>query len=78
MSSYARSCYSGKKSIWTVESEDENGRHKALTVEVSRPENIIRQVRGKRNRLPTLAEKYLLERWAAEEILKIAEYVRFQ
>ncbi|MDE0484572.1 MAG: PcfJ domain-containing protein [Candidatus Poribacteria bacterium] len=78
VSSYARSCYTGKKSIWTVESEDENGRHKALTVEISRPDNLIRQVRGKRNRLPTLAEKYLLERWAAEEILEIAEYVRFQ
>ncbi|MDE0635456.1 MAG: PcfJ domain-containing protein [Candidatus Poribacteria bacterium] len=78
VSSYARSCYSGKKSIWTVESEDENGRHKALTVEISRPDNLIRQVRGKRNRLPTLSEKYLLERWAAEEKLGIAEYLRFE
>ena len=78
VSSYARSCYSGKKSIWTVESEDENGRHKALTVEISRPENLIRQVRGKRNRLPTLAEKFLLERWAAVEKLEIAEYLRFE
>ncbi len=78
VSSYARSCYSGKKSIWTVESEDGNGRHKALTVEISRPENLIRQVRGKRNRLPTLREKFLLERWAAEEKLEIAEYLQFQ
>ena len=77
VSSYARSCYSGKKSIWTVESDDENGRSKILTVEISRPENLIRQVRGKRNRLPTLAEKFLLERWAAKEKLEIAEYVRF-
>ena len=75
--SYVRSCYSGKKSIWTVESEDISGKRKVLTVEVSRPENRIRQVRGKRNRLPTLTEKFLLERWAAKEKLEIAEYVRF-
>lgn len=77
VSSYAKSCYSGKKSIWTVESEDENGRRKVLTVEILRPENLIRQVRGKQNRLPTLTEKFLLERWAAKENLKIAEYVQF-
>ncbi len=77
VSSYARSCYSGKKSIWTVESDDENGRHKVLTVEISRPENLIRQVRGKRNRLPTPADKFLLERWAAKEKLEIADYLKF-
>ncbi len=77
VSSYARSCYSGKKSIWTLESEDENVRRKVLTIEISRPENLIRQVRGKRNRLPTSTEKFLLERWAAAENLEIAEYVQF-
>ena len=75
---YAKSCYTGKTSIWTMESEDEKGRSKVLTVEVSRPENLIRQVRGKRNRLPTRTEKFLLERWAAQENLKIAEYLQFR
>ena len=78
VSSYAKSCYSGNKSIWTVESEDEKGKRKVLTVEISRPENLIRQVRGMRNRLPTLSERFLLERWAAKEKLKIAEYVQFR
>jgi hypothetical protein len=75
--SYAKSCYTGKTSIWTMESEDENGRHKALTIEISQRENLIRQVRGKRNRLPTEKEKYILTQWATYEKLEIAEYVRF-
>ncbi len=79
VSTYAKSCYAGHKSIWTLESEeDENGRNKMLTIEVSHPEKLIRQVRGKRNRLPTLQEKYLLELWVAKENLKIAGYVQFE
>ena len=61
-----------------MESEDENGRNKLLTVEISNSENLIRQVRGKRNRIPSTTEKFLLERWAAKEKLEIAEYVRFE
>ena len=77
--SYARSCYAGQTSIWTLESEeDENGRNKVLTIEISHPQNLIRQVRGKRNRVPTLQEKYLLELWTAKENLRIAEYVQFE
>ncbi len=77
--SYARSCYAGNTSIWTLESEeDENGRNKVLTIEISRTGNVIRQVRGKRNRLPTQKEKYLLELWAAKENLKFAGYLRFE
>ncbi len=75
--SYARSCYTGKTSIWTMESEDENGRHKVLTIEVSQRENLIRQVRGKQNRLPTEKEKYILMQWAKYEKLEMAEYLRF-
>ena len=76
---YAKSCYTGNTSIWTLESEeDQFGRDKVLTIEISRAGNIIRQVRGIRNRVPTLNEKYLLELWAAKENLKIAEYVRFE
>ena len=75
--SYAKSCYTGKTSIWTMESEDENGRNKVLTIEISQHENLIRQVRGKRNRLPTEKEKYILMQWAMYEKLEIAEYLRF-
>ena len=72
---YARSCHTGRSSIWTMEIEDENGRRKVLTIEVSPRQKFIRQVRGKRNRLPTPKEKDLLGRWAAQEGLRIAEYI---
>lgn len=72
---YAKSCYTGRSSIWTMEVEDENGRRKILTIEVSLTEKRIRQVRGKRNRLPTLKEKNLLGRWATQEGLQLAEYI---
>ncbi len=79
VSSYAKSCYAGNISIWTLESEeDENGRNKNLTIEISRTANVIRQVRGKMNRLPTQKEKYLLELWAAKEKLKFAGYLQFE
>ncbi len=77
--SYAKSCYTGKTSIWTLETEDDdNGRRKVLTIEVLLVEKLIRQVRGKRNRLPTLKEKSMLSRWAKKEKLEIAEYVKFE
>ena len=72
---YARSCHAGRSSIWTMEIEDENGRRKILTIEVSPTQKFIRQVRGKRNRLATPKEKNLLGRWAAQEGLQIAGYI---
>ena len=72
---YARSCHTGQSSIWTMEIEDENGRRKILTIELSPRQKLIRQVRGKRNRLATPKEKDLLERWSAQEGLRIAGYI---
>ena len=72
---YARSCYAGRASIWTMETEDEEGRDKILTIEVSPSQNLIRQVRGKRNRRPTPKEKSLLVQWATKEQLQLAEYI---
>ena len=76
--SYAESCFNGKKSIWSMETEDEDGRMKVLTIEVLLAEKLISQVRGKRNRLPTLIEKNILMRWVRKEKLEIAEYVQFE
>ena len=72
---YTRSCHTGRTSIWTMEIEDENGRRKILTIEVSPRQKVIRQVRGKQNRLPTPKEKTLLERWAAQEGMRLAAYI---
>ena len=75
---YARSCYVGKTSIWTMKFKDETGQENVLTIEVSLEEKLIKQVRGKRNRLPTIKEKGVLSRWAKKEKLEIAEYVKFE
>ena len=75
VSTYARSCHIGRSSIWSMEIEDENGRRKVLTIEVAPRERIIRQVRGRRNRLPTPREKELLQKWADQEGLRLAAYI---
>ena len=76
--SYADSCFNGKTSVWSMESEDEGIREKVLTIEISLEENLVRQVRGKRNRLPTLKEKNMLMKWIRKEKLDLAEYVNFE
>ena len=75
VASYSRSCYNGICSIWTVDVETEEGTEKLLTVEVATASNLIRQVRGKRNRRPTEKEKEILQRWAMQEGLELAAYV---
>ena len=75
VSTYARSCHTGRSSIWSLEIEDENGRRKILTIEVAPQAKLIRQVRGKRNRSATPKEKNLLGRWAEQEGLRLAGYI---
>ena len=74
---YADSCVSGKTSIWSLETEDEGKRKKYLTIELLLGEKLIRQVRGRANRLPTQKEKNMLMRWVRKENLEIADYVSF-
>lgn len=75
VASYARSCYNGICSIWTMDVETDEGLEKLLTVEVTNAGSLIRQVRGKRNRLPSEKEKEVLQRWAAQEGLEMAGYL---
>ena len=75
VSTYARSCHTGRSSIWSLEIEDENGCRKILTIEVAPREKVIRQVRGRRNRLPTPKERDLLGKWAEQEDLQLAGYI---
>ena len=76
--SYSQSCFTGKISLWSMETEDEYGRNKVLTIEVLMAERLIRQARGKRNRLPTQKEGNILKRWARKEKLDIADFVKFE
>ena len=58
-----------------MEIEDENGKRKILTIEVAPREKVIRQVRGRRNRLATPKERDLLGKWADQEGLQLAGYI---
>jgi len=75
VASYARSCHSGKRSIWSMERETEEGKEKLLTIEVDNTIREIRQVRGQRNRLATDNEKAIVRRWAGREDLQYPSYL---
>jgi hypothetical protein len=47
-----------------------------LTVEVDLLKRTVCQARRKCNRLPQAVEREVMERWAAQEGLKVAESVR--
>ena len=70
VASYASSCSSGMRAIYTMDMSDCDGEHKVLTIEVHRKHRTVCQVRGKRNRLPTKAESLVLERWKQKNSLR--------
>jgi hypothetical protein len=76
VATYAERCARRQTSIWSVQEENQRGRHRVLTVEVDLPKRTICQARGKCNRLPQVAEREVMERWAAQEGLKVAESMR--
>lgn len=75
VATYASSCSKGHSSIWTMEVESCEGFKKLITIEVTRGANLIRQARGKANRLPNEKEKSIIRRWAETANLKMASYV---
>ena len=56
--------------------ENQRGRHRVLTIEVDLTKRTVCQARGKCNHLPQAAEREVMERWAAQEGMKVAESVR--
>jgi hypothetical protein len=76
VASYATSCNSGTCSIWTMEVQEADIPEKLLTIEVGTHTRQIRQIRGKRNRLPTEKEKEIVRRWAEKEHLELASYIQ--
>ena len=75
VATYARSCHRRFSSIWSMETVDNNGRQKVLTIEVLLPQKRIYEVRGKANRLPTPAEKSIIEKWANTEGLQLSRSI---
>ena len=71
VASYAYSCHSGKTSIWTMESHTKEESVKHVTIEVSRADKKIRQIRGKANRLASDKERSVIGRWVQGEGLEL-------
>ena len=77
VASYDNSCAYGGTSIWSMGVERNLGRRKrVLTIEVANRLKTICQVRGKANRLASQKEMNLVRRWATQEKLTLAGYVR--
>jgi hypothetical protein len=76
VATYAERCARRQTSIWSMQVENQQGRHRVLTIEVDLPKRTVCQARRKCNRLPQAVEREPMERWAAEEGLKVAESVR--
>jgi hypothetical protein len=70
VASYAWSCADGYCSIWTMERQDPNGKNeKHLTLELNK-DGVLRQARGRENRLPTDQEITILDRWIRKANLR--------
>lgn len=67
--SYARSCASGRCSIWTLELESSLHKDKLLTIEVDNQSREIRQVRGYKNRYADDEEMRIIAMWAEKQRL---------
>jgi PcfJ-like protein len=75
VATYAERCARRQTSIWSMQVENQRGRHRVLTIEVDPLKRTVCQARKKRNRLPQAVEREIIERWAAQEGLKVAESV---
>ena len=81
VASYARTCFTGKTTIWTMEVQNcfygnnNQMREKQLTIELHTLSKTIRQIRGLRNRLANSDEMEIIYRWAKKQGFAIAKYV---
>jgi len=74
VASYARSCASGRSSIWSMTVASFAGLEHRQTVEVS-PRRVIVQSRGRCNARPTPQDRAMLRRWAAQAGLELRRWV---
>lgn len=75
VATYARSCFSGSTSIWTMDVRESQVRQKLLTIELHNQSKTIRQIRGLRNRVATSSEMDIIYRWSHKEGFAIANYI---
>jgi PcfJ-like protein len=75
VATYGAYCARRRSSIWSMQVETKKGRNRALTIEVDMPRRTICQARGKGNRMPRPAEREIMNRWAQQQGLLVAEWV---
>ena len=76
VATYGECCARRQTSIWSMQVENQRGRHRVLTIEVDLLNRTLCQARRKCNRLPQTVEREVMGRWAAQEGLKVAESAR--
>jgi len=69
--SYANAVLQGQCSIWSVKVEKAGRPERTLTLEVRNSMKKVVQARGRRNRMPTGAERRILTCWASENGLQL-------
>jgi hypothetical protein len=76
VATYAVQCAKKLTSIWSMQLENCQGKHRVVTIELDLANRMICQARMKCNKLPQAAEMEVITMWAAQEGLRIAESVR--
>lgn len=66
VASYARSCFGGTTSIWSLTLQEQGGPRKLITIEVDIKKKKVYQVRGQHNRYPSNKEQEIVQRWATQ------------
>jgi hypothetical protein len=75
VATYAVQCAKKVTSIWSMQLENRQGRHRVVTIELDLANRTICQARRRCNRLPQAAEMEVITMWAAQERLRITESV---
>jgi hypothetical protein len=76
VATYALLCAKKQTTIWSMQVENRQGRHRVLTIEVDLAKRTVCQARRKFNRLPAGVEREVLHRWATQEGLNVIESLR--
>jgi hypothetical protein len=75
VASYVRACARRVSSIWSMKLENQVRRDRVMTIEVDMKRRMICQARRRRNARPSGKARKILERWARQERLTIAEHL---
>jgi len=76
VASYAQSCDSGSRAIYSMIRTDQGGTARQITIDVDVASRKIGQVRRKYNDCPNGKDMNILSLWASKAKLKISSWVR--